>query len=166
MSDFKSFWNVKHFKSIWNVFLHACLKPEITFDTKLSLHEHLHRDGLTSIFSAFRIPYGDKSSVQGFQFSVLKFCRLSKRIFRGFELVSFFSSHFFIISSFRCICLSCALCGLLSITCDTCCVCIHCNVTISSCFYLMYFDVLRWRLTIWLPGWNKSLHPTIRNGST
>ena len=26
MSDFKSFWNVQHFKSIWNVFLHFCLK--------------------------------------------------------------------------------------------------------------------------------------------
>ena len=43
MSDFKSFWNNQHFKSIWNVFLHFCRKPEITFDTKSSLHEHLHR---------------------------------------------------------------------------------------------------------------------------
>ena len=45
----------------------------------------LFKDGLTSIFSVFRIPHGDKSSVQGFQFSVMKFCRLL-RIFRGFEL--------------------------------------------------------------------------------
>ena len=43
ISDFKSIWNVQHFKSIWNVFLHFCLKPEITFDTKSLLHEHLHR---------------------------------------------------------------------------------------------------------------------------
>ena len=37
------FGNVQHFKSIWNVFLNFCLKPEITFDTKSLLHEHLHR---------------------------------------------------------------------------------------------------------------------------
>ena len=48
----------------------------------------LFKDGLTLTFSAFRFPLGDKSSVQGFQFYVLKFFPLSKRILEGFELVS------------------------------------------------------------------------------
>ena len=49
----------------------------------------LFKDGLTLTYSAFRFPHGDKSSVQGFQFYVLKFFPLSKRIFEGFELVNF-----------------------------------------------------------------------------
>ena len=43
--------------------------------------------GPTSNYTVFRLPCGDKSSVQGFQFYVLKFFPLSKRIFEGFELV-------------------------------------------------------------------------------
>ena len=34
----------------------------------------LFKDGPSSTFTAFRNPCGDKSSVQGFQFYVLKFC--------------------------------------------------------------------------------------------
>ena len=41
----------------------------------------LFKDGLTSIFSVFRILHGDKSSVQGFQFSVMKFCCLQSAFF-------------------------------------------------------------------------------------
>ena len=47
----------------------------------------LFKDGLTSIFSAFRIPYGDKSSVQGFQFSVLKFCQFQSASFEVSSLL-------------------------------------------------------------------------------
>ena len=50
----------------------------------------LFKDGLTFTCSAFRFPHGNKSSVQGFQFYVLKFFPLSKRIFEGFELVCIF----------------------------------------------------------------------------
>ena len=45
------------------------------------------KDSLTSTFSAFRFPCGDKSSVQGFQFLRVEVLPLSKRIFEGFELV-------------------------------------------------------------------------------
>ena len=47
----------------------------------------LFKDGITLTCSAFRFPHGGKSSVQGFQFYVLKFFLLSKRIFEGLELV-------------------------------------------------------------------------------
>ena len=47
----------------------------------------LFKVGPTSNYTVFRLPCGDKSSVQGFQFYVLKFFLLSKRIFEGFELV-------------------------------------------------------------------------------
>ena len=47
----------------------------------------LFKVGPTSNYTVFRLPCGDKSSVQGFQFYVLKFFPLSKRIFEGFELV-------------------------------------------------------------------------------
>ena len=49
----------------------------------------LFKDGLTSIFSVFRIPHGDKSSVQGFQSSVLKFCRLQSASFEVSSLFGF-----------------------------------------------------------------------------
>ena len=47
----------------------------------------LFKHGLTSIFSVFRIPHGDKSSVQGFQSSVLKFCRLQSASFEVSSLL-------------------------------------------------------------------------------
>ena len=47
----------------------------------------MFKDGLTSTFSAFRFPHGDKSSMQGFQFYILKLFPLSNRTFEGFELV-------------------------------------------------------------------------------
>ena len=47
----------------------------------------LCKDGLTSTFSAFRFPCGDKSSVQGFQFSVLKFCSFQSASFEVSSLL-------------------------------------------------------------------------------
>ena len=47
----------------------------------------------TSTYTVFRFPCGDKSSVQGFQFHVLKFFPFSKRIFEGFELVTLYHTH-------------------------------------------------------------------------
>ena len=47
------------------------------------------KDSLTSTFSAFRFPCGNKSSVQGFQFYVLKFCRFQSA---SSKVSSFFSS--------------------------------------------------------------------------
>ena len=52
-------------------------------------YRKLFKVGLTLTCSAFRFPHGDESSVQGFQFYVLKYFPLSKRIFEGFELVVF-----------------------------------------------------------------------------
>ena len=57
------------------------------------------KDGLTLTCSAFRFPHGDKSSVQGFQFYVLKFFPLSKRIFEGFELVLFCLVHLLLLGT-------------------------------------------------------------------
>ena len=62
ISDFKSFWNVQHSKSFWNVFLHFCLKPEIPFDSKSSLHEHLHR--VFCIVVTLREDWGGFEAVQ------------------------------------------------------------------------------------------------------
>mgnify|MGYP001458179571 CR=1 FL=1 len=53
----------------------------------------LFKDGLTSIFSVFRIPHGDKSSVQGFQSSVLKFCRLQSASFEVSSLLFVLKSN-------------------------------------------------------------------------
>ena len=53
----------------------------------------------TSTYTVFRFPCGDKSSVQGFQFHVLKFFPFSKRIFEGFELV--YHATRFILKSFN-----------------------------------------------------------------
>ena len=49
----------------------------------------------TSTYTVFRFPCGDKSSVQGFQFHVLKFFPFSKRIFEGFELVYNWTQNLF-----------------------------------------------------------------------
>ena len=53
----------------------------------ICIYRKLFKHGLTSIFSVFRIPHGDKSSVQGFQFSVLKFCRLQSASFEVSSLL-------------------------------------------------------------------------------
>ena len=76
ISDFKSIWNVQHFKSIWNVFLHFCLKPEITFDTESSLHEHLHR-----VFWLFTNPANGclSTDIHPLPFSMANFAMYSKR---------------------------------------------------------------------------------------
>ena len=76
ISDFKSIWNVQHFKSIWNVFLHFCLKPEITFGTKSLLHEHLHR-----VFWLFTNPANGclLTAIHPLPFSMTNIAMYSKR---------------------------------------------------------------------------------------